>query len=499
MMTSFHTTARTTTKVKISDPVPTPPVTLHRYLAASGTRTPDDSPRQDPVELPLMRSHGESVTDRCTDYCTTRSLAEKVVAIVLFAALIFPLPSAVSAAQEKTGTTIRVATFNTSLYRKTPNGLVQDLQRGTLTKNPNTQIATIAKIIRLVQPDIILLNEFDYDPEGVAIELFKKNYLEIEDNNSDDHPADRTDPIVFPYHFLAPSNTGVPSGVDFNNDAQADGKEDVFGYGAFPGQYGMAVLSKFPVARSKVKTFRKFLWRDMPDAAWPMVTTAGGGRQHYYSESARFVFRLSSKSHWDIPVNINDKTVHLLASHPTPPVFDGPEDRNGLRNHDEIRFWADYINTADDNYIYDDNGVPGGLPENHRFIVLGDLNASPSGGESSGNPILMLLEHSAINNSFVPRRRADASTATATATAGGTDKKLIQIPQSESAGEHTTDWGLRVDYVLPSRFGFRITDGGVFWPSVSDPYSKQISGKRAASDHRLVWLDLMLLNAQVTD
>jgi hypothetical protein len=41
------------------------------------------------------------------------------------------------------------------------------------------------------------------------------------------------------------------------------------------------------------------------------------------------VFRLSSKSHWDVPIVIGRKTVHFLVSHPTPPVFDGPEDRNG--------------------------------------------------------------------------------------------------------------------------------------------------------------------------
>ena len=55
------------------------------------------------------------------------------------------------------------------------------------------------------------------------------------------------------------------------------------------------------------------------------------------------MFRLSSKSHWDVPIRIGRETVHFLVSHPTPPVFDGPEDRNGTRNHDEIRFWADYV------------------------------------------------------------------------------------------------------------------------------------------------------------
>ena len=64
----------------------------------------------------------------------------------------------------------------------------------------------------------------------------------------------------------------------------------------------------------------------------------------WYSPDELDVFRLSSKSHWDVPVRLPDgRILHLLASHPTPPVFDGSEDRNGRRNHDEIRFWADYV------------------------------------------------------------------------------------------------------------------------------------------------------------
>jgi hypothetical protein len=33
------------------------------------------------------------------------------------------------------------------------------------------------------------------------------------------------------------------------------------------------------------------------------------------------------------------RPLRLLAFYATPPVFDGPEDRNGRRNHDEAAFW----------------------------------------------------------------------------------------------------------------------------------------------------------------
>ena len=77
------------------------------------------------------------------------------------------------------------------------------------------------------------------------------------------------------------------------------------------------------------------------------------------------MLRLSSKSHWDVPVRVGAAVIHFLVCHPTPPVFDGPEDRNGARNSDEIRFWSDYIAGAQ--YIHEDAGVKGGLANDAHF------------------------------------------------------------------------------------------------------------------------------------
>ena len=85
---------------------------------------------------------------------------------------------------------------------------------------------------------------------------------------------------------------------------------------------------------SSGRTCRARGCRDDPATAAP---------RDWYSPEELNVFRLSSKSHWDVPIRIGRKTVHFLTSHPTPPVFDGPEDRNGTRNADEIRLFADYV------------------------------------------------------------------------------------------------------------------------------------------------------------
>ena len=228
---------------------------------------------------------------------------------------------------------VRVATYNTSMFRDHDGELGRDLENGD-----NPQAKSIAEVIQRERPDIILLNEFDYDSEGHAAKLFIEKYLAVGQNGCE--------PVLYSDHFTAPVNTGVPSGRDLNHDGELGGPNDAFGYGKHPGQYGMLVLSRFPILQEKVRTFQNFHWRDMPGALLPVDPQSG---QPYYDAGDLAAFRLSSKSHWDVPIKVpaadgsQAYELHLLCAHPTPPVFDGPEDRNGRRNHDEIRFWADYV------------------------------------------------------------------------------------------------------------------------------------------------------------
>ena len=172
-------------------------------------------------------------------------------------------------------------------------------------------------------------------------------------------PHNGAGPIDYPYAFTAPSNTGIASGYDLNNNGVVNTVpntpgygDDALGFGDFPGQYGMAVYSKYPIDEDAVRTFQHFLWKDMPGNRMP---------PGWYDAQEQAILPVSSKSHWDLPISIGKRTVHFLVSHPTPPVFDGPEDRNGRRNFDEIRLWADYVTPGAGGYIYDDDGARGGL------------------------------------------------------------------------------------------------------------------------------------------
>ncbi len=394
--------------------------------------------------------------------------------LALFAATILVLVSTLSLyAKDAAGPrTIRFATFNASLNRFNAGQLISDL-----STPGNAQAQAVAEIIQQTRPDVLLLNEFDFDANGEAAWLFQVNYLSVSHNGAE--------PIFYPYRFVAPSNTGIPSGFDLDNSGFVGGPGDAFGFGFFPGQFGMAVYSRYPIG--EVRTFQKFLWKDMPGALLP-DDPATPEPADWYSPDELEVFRLSSKSHWDVPIHIEGKTVHLLASHPTPPVFDGPEDRNGTRNHDEIRFWADYIIPSRSNYIYDDAGRFGGITPGDPFVIVGDQNSDPFDGDSIPGSAQLLLEHPLINTKVTPSSEGGTEQAELQ---GGANETHLGDPAFDTADfSDFAPGNLRADYVLP-RKNLRIIDAAVFWPTSDDPlFSLVGTFPFPSSDHRLVWVDV---------
>lgn len=367
--------------------------------------------------------------------------------------------------------TLRVATYNTSLFDEDTGGLVARLDLG------NAQARKIAAVLQQVRPDIVLLNEFDYDASGRAADLFQRRYLEVAQ-------AGGGEPLHYPHRYLAPVNTGVPSGLDLDGNGETDGVgrdrgNDAWGYGLHPGQYGMLVLSRFPIHAAAVRTFQLLRWDAMPGALRPMVPATG---KPFHADGVWKQLRLSSKSHWDVPIETPAGTLHFLVSHPTPPTFDGPEDRNGARNADEIRLWREYISPGDKPWLCDDAGHCGGLAEDARFVIAGDLNNDPVDGAGHHDAILELLEHPRVLRTATPRSAGGEAKAREYAVAG--------IEKRGAPAHVTGDFGakvgaLRLDYVLPS-VGFALAGSGVHWPAPGDPDAVFADG----SDHHLVWVDL---------
>lgn len=197
------------------------------------------------------------------------------------------------------------------------------------------------------------------------------------------------------------------------------------------------------------------------------------------------------KNHADVPVVIDTfwgkRTVHLLLSHPTPPVFDTVTQNNKLRNRDEIQFWIDYIQGAD--YFYDDNGNTGGLEAGANFVVMGDLNADPLEGDGFRDTIANLLTLPEVNTASTVGELVPVSN-------GALEEGFAgQYPDRA-----TSTFGLRVDHVIPSQ-NLHVTASGVYWPATGEPGRLLMNddrvgqfgdGKDISSDHRMVWNEMFV-------
>jgi len=371
---------------------------------------------------------------------------------------------------------IRVATFN-----------IEDVRSSDLARDDQPRVLKIAEVIQRLRPNIILINEIAYDHPGVdgvpKDATPGLNARRFVDNYVNRISFEGTTPIRYKA-YMWQSNTGMHSGFDLDNDGEvtstydqpaasdAQGKPsaqtkqgrayggDAWGFGTFPGQYAMAILvdERLTVLEDDVRTFRLMPWNYMPA---PFAPSDPDTAEAWYDEDEWAKFRLSSKSHWDVPVRLpNGAVVHMLCSHPTPPAFDGKEERNKRRNHDELRFWGDYLSQR--GYIVDDNDNLGGLPRGEHFVILGDLNADPKDPAWDRNAILdQILLHPRVGEDPEPM-------------------STVEIDGLDPTD--TATWGKRADYVLPSK-RLELMRTGIWRPNPEN-------ATRFPSDHFPVWAEI---------
>jgi hypothetical protein len=381
-------------------------------------------------------------------------MVRELACCVSVAILLAALPAAAG--------TLRIATYNVDLSRDGPGVLLHDLGR-----EPDPGLDAVLWVIRTVRPDVLLITQFDHDLRGRALAVFRGLL------------AEGPQGIDYPYAFLAPVNAGMPSGRDLDGDGLGMGPGDALGWGKFPGDGGMALLSRLPVDEAAARTFRDFRWADLPEAMLPERPDGGP----WPDAEGRAALRLSSRSHWDVPVELpGGGRLRLLAANPTPPLFDGPEGLNRRRNRDEIGFWMRYI----DGQVYrDDQGRDSGASD-APFVLLGDLNLDPVDGEGLHDTVARLLAHAGLQ---------DPAPASAGAVAGATAQGGVNATHAGPPALDTADWrddggpgNLRVDYALPSA-DLEIAGSGVFWPAPGEPLAEAVATGPA---HRLVWVDLAL-------
>lgn len=302
------------------------------------------------------------------------------------------------------------------MARKGPGLLLADITKG------DDQSTAVARTVAESGADILVLAGIDYD-HGLAALIALRDAITA---------AGGPD---YPHLFAPPPNTGLNTGIDLDGDGRVGRAADAQGYGRFAGQGGLALLSRFPVTPGVDHS--AILWRDVPGSL--LIDHAG---REGAAATGVDILRLSSVAHAEVAVALpSGDPLTLMIFHAGPPVFDGPEDRNGRRNHDEVLFWKHRLAGAF------------GPPPEGAFAIVGAANLDPDKGDGMGRAIRALLDHPALQD----------------------PPQLTSRP--------TVDWPepgpglMRVDYVLPSA-GASMTNAG------------RMAADANASRHRMIWVEI---------
>ena len=271
--------------------------------------------------------------------------------------------------------------------------------------NETPEIVQVSERIVGLSADVLMLTDIDYDRDLHALSALN------------DHLS-----APYPYIIALRPNSGLQTGFDVDQNGHLGEARDAMGYGRFSGDGGMAILSNFPIG--KVTDYSDVLWVDLPQSLMAK------------DDPLRGIQRLSSVGHWQVEVLTPVRPLTLLAFSATPPVFDGPEDRNGRRNADEIRFWQRVLNG--------DFGPPP-----NDFVILGNANLDPDRGEGRREVIDDLLNDPRIHD---------------------------PLPNQPTAHWPDPIGDLRVDYILPSAT-LPVQNAGI----ENTPFGP----------HRPVWIDVL--------
>ncbi len=417
---------------------------------------------------------------------------------------------------------VKIATYNLSFDRDTFEELVAEMQitpakqtelvtaylDGTidndndkLTAEKVIQIRNVAAVIQKNRPNVLMMAEYNNDGTGedkAALIGFQDNYLSIAQSIDGAGGEANLEPITFPHLESYSTNTGLASGLDLDNNGTIGGLGDDWGFGKYHGQYAFALMSQYEIDTDNTRSFQTFKWKDLEGSEIPTITICDDpakiptgmscGDEWYSAEEWKQV-RLSSKNHVDAPIIIptenGEEVVHLLMSHPTPPVFD--TGKNKAQNAAEVKFWNQYIQGKE--FFYDDAGQNGGLANDAKFVIMGDQNLDPVAGDGISDVMQTLHSDPLVNQEVMNGELYPTSYG---ASEHAVDKSLAHPKPNRIS----STFGLGVDYAIPSA-NLNVVDTGVYWSASYEEGRKLFNdsrigkfgdGKSVSSDHRMVWI-----------
>ena len=297
----------------------------------------------------------------------------------------------------------------------------------TLTERPEPQSDAAIAVMAAAQADILVLGDLDWDHNHAGLTALQDR-LEAAGQ-------------VYSFTTFPQPVSGQDSGFDLDEDGRRREPEDAIGYGRFTGDNGVAILSKLPLGR--VETHHQIKWVDRASIS------------DLVPQGADTVLPLASSALWEVEV----EHTTLLAFSLSPPVFDGPEDRNGRRNRDQIAFLKERAAALRDP------------------VLVGRLNLDPNDGDGWRDVASALLSDPHLQ---------DPQPSSVGGQAAPNPSHHIGDPGLDTADWQDGPGPLRVDYILPSR-KLKVVGSGVFWPGSDDPMREDVEVSGA---NRLVWVDL---------
>lgn len=348
-----------------------------------------------------------------------------------------------------------------------------------------------------------MMAEYNNDGTGEnkdALAGFQTNYLSVAQSLDGAGGIANLSAISYPFFESYATNTGLVSDLDLDNDGQKGQLlGDAWGFGFYHGQYAFALMSKYEIDTDNTRTFQEFKWKDLQGAEIPTITNCNDPYNpipdgmacgdNWYTAAEWEEIRLSSKNHVDDPIIIptenGNEVVHLLMSHPTPPVFD--TGKNKEQNAAEVEFWHQYVKGQE--FFYDDNNTTGGLSTDAHFVIMGDLNLDPVAGDGISSVMQTLHNDPLLNQNVMNGNLYPTST-------GAVEHAADEGKVHPSPERITSTFGLGVDYAMPSAT-LNVIDTGVYWSATGeegrklfndDRIGKYGNGKDVSSDHRMIWV-----------
>jgi len=253
---------------------------------------------------------------------------------------------------------------------------IKELDSTKLT-NDNKQLKKVKEIVSLYEPELLFINEIQYDIDGAPNDNFKTNGENLNKLNS----------ILgtqLKYISFYPANTGKNakrnSQGEYYSDPNSPGARDFadqVNFGTIPHQYSSGLLSKYPIVEEKVIT--DIEWKAFnPQIDLTKFTTGDG-------KALPSDMELFDKNFLDVTLDVKGKMIHVIVLHTVPAYhFGNKKSPNYLRNRDQLRFLEWYLSGKTDI----DVTLLGIKPiKGESFIAAGDWNVDPT-SDNPGSAVL---------------------------------------------------------------------------------------------------------------